>query len=63
MFHSNERNVTETNCSEIGHVHYGNTGYVVQGLLELLWTVCSEEKLQSCLKSRKFQNPFNNDSQ
>ena len=32
-----------------------------QGLLELLWTVYSEGKLQSCLKSRNFQNPFNND--
>ena len=39
MFHSNERNVTETNRGEIGHVHYGNTGYVVQGLLELLGTI------------------------
>ena len=29
-----------------------------QGLLELLWTVYSEGKLQSCLKSRKSQNPF-----
>ena len=32
-----------------------------QGLLELLWTVYSEEKLQSCLKLRNFQNPFNKD--
>ena len=32
-----------------------------QGLLELLWTVYSEGKLQSCLKLRNFQNPFNND--
>ena len=30
-----------------------------QGLLKLLWTVYSEEKLQSCLKLRIFQNPFN----
>ena len=29
-----------------------------QGLLELLWTVFSEEKLQSCLKLRDLQNPF-----
>ena len=27
-----------------------------QGLLELLWTVYSERKLQSCLKLRDFQN-------
>ena len=31
----------------------------LQGLLELLWTVFSEGKLQSCLKLRNFQNPFN----
>ena len=30
-----------------------------QGLLKLLWTVYSEEKLQSCLKLRNVQNPFN----
>ena len=30
-----------------------------QGLLKLLWTVYSEGKLQSCLKLRNFQNPFN----
>ena len=33
----------------------------VQGLLELLWTVESEGKLQSCLKLRNFHNPFNKD--
>ena len=32
-----------------------------QGLLELLWTVYSEGKLQSCLKLWNFQNPFNKD--
>ena len=30
-----------------------------QGLLKLLWTVYSVGKLQSCLKLRNFQNPFN----
>ena len=30
----------------------------MQGLLELLWTVYSEEKLQPCLKLRNFENPF-----
>ena len=34
---------------------------VRQGLLKLLWTVYSEGKLQSCLKLRNFQNPFNKD--
>ena len=29
-----------------------------QGLLELLWMVFSEEKLQSRLKLRNLQNPF-----
>jgi hypothetical protein len=29
-----------------------------QGLLELLWTVFSEEKLPSRLKLRNLQNPF-----
>ena len=33
----------------------------IQGLLKLLWTVYSEGKLQSCLKLRNFQNPFNKD--
>ena len=33
----------------------------MQGLLKLLWTVYSEGKLQSCLKLRNFQNPFNKD--
>ena len=32
-----------------------------QGLLKLLWTVYSEGKLQSCLKLRNFQTPFNKD--
>ena len=32
-----------------------------QGLLKWLWTVYSEGKLQSCLKLRNFQNPFNMD--
>ena len=32
---------------------------LVQKLLKLLWTVYSEETLQSCLKLRNFQNPFN----
>ena len=32
-----------------------------QGLLDLLWTVYSEGRLQSCLKLRNFQTPFNND--
>ena len=32
-----------------------------QGLLELLWEVYSEVKLQSCLQLRNFQNPFNKD--
>ena len=31
---------------------------VCQGQLVLFWTVYSEEKLQSCLKLRNFQNPF-----
>ena len=30
----------------------------MQGLLELLWTVYSEEILKSCLKLRNFQNPL-----
>ena len=34
---------------------------VMQGLLELLWTVYSQGKLQSCLTLRNFQNPFNKD--
>ena len=34
----------------------------MQGLLELLWTVYSERKLQSCLKLRNFQNPLKDDS-
>ena len=38
-----------------------SSGMVVQGLLKLLWTVYSEGKLQSCLKLRNFQNPFNKD--
>ena len=33
----------------------------IQGLLKLLWTVYSEGKLQSCLKLRNFQNPFDKD--
>ena len=33
-------------------------GAVCQGLLYLLWTVFSEEKLQPCIKSRNCQNPF-----
>ena len=33
----------------------------IQGLLELLWTVYSEEELQSCLKLRNFENHFNKD--
>ena len=32
-----------------------------QGLLKLLWTVYTEGKLQSCLKLRNFQNPYNKD--
>ena len=35
--------------------------YLWQGLLKLLWTAYSEEKLQSCLKLRNFQTPFNKD--
>ena len=36
--------------------------YIInQGLLELLWMVYSEGKLQSCLKLRNFQNPFYKD--
>ena len=34
---------------------------LVQKLLKLLWTVYSEETLQSCLKLGNFQNPFNKD--
>ena len=34
----------------------------MQGLLELLWTVYSERKLQACLKLRNFQNPLKDDS-
>jgi len=34
---------------------------LLQGLLKLLWTVYSEGKLQSCLKLRNFQDPFNKD--
>ena len=34
---------------------------LIQGLLELLWTVYSEGKLKSRLKLRNFQNPFNKD--
>ena len=33
----------------------------IQGLLKLLWTVYSEEKLQSCLKWRNFQKPSSKD--
>ena len=29
-----------------------------QGLLELLWTVYSDQKWQSCLKLRNVQNPL-----
>ena len=29
-----------------------------QGLLELFWTVYSEEELQSCLQLRNLENPF-----
>ena len=38
-----------------------DTPDLVQALLELLWMVYSEGKLQSCLKLRNFQNPFNKD--
>ena len=31
----------------------------IQGQLKLLWTVYSEEKLQSCLKLRNFHNHSN----
>ena len=31
---------------------------IIQGLLELLWMVYLEEKLQSCLKLRNFQSHF-----
>ena len=34
---------------------------ILQGLLKLLWTVYSEEKVQSCLELRNFQNPSNKD--
>ena len=33
-----------------------------QGILKLLETVYSEGRLQSCLKLRNFQNPFNKDN-
>ena len=39
----------------------GVSGSSSQWLLKLLWTVYSEGKLQSCLKLRNFQNPFNKD--
>ena len=38
-----------------------DTPELVQGLLELLWMVYSEGKLQSCIKLRNFQTPFNKD--
>ena len=34
---------------------------IMQGLLELLWTVYFEGKSQSCLTLRNFQTPFNKD--
>ena len=40
----------------------GHLFHETQGLLELLWTVYSEEKLQSYLKLRIFQSPFNKDN-
>ena len=40
---------------------YRKVNTAKQGLLKLLWTVYSEGKLQSCLKLRNFQNPFNKD--
>ena len=44
--------MSETNVSQLE---------LTQGLLKLHWTVYSEEKLQSCVELRKFQNPFNKD--
>ena len=46
--------MSETNVSQLE---------LTQGLLKLLWTVYSEEKLQNFknFKLRKFQNPFNKD--
>ena len=34
---------------------------LLQGLLKLLWMVYSAGKLQSCLKLRNFENPYNED--
>ena len=41
--------------------NYQSNCKTMQGLLKLLWMVYSEGKLQSCLKLRNFQNPFNKD--
>ena len=44
------------------HTHQlGPVSAFSQGLLELLWTVYSEGRLQSFLRLRNFQNPFNKD--
>ena len=45
----------------LGKIWWFKYSSLTQGLLKLLWTVYSEGKLQSCLKSRNFQNPFNKD--
>ena len=44
--------MSETNVSQLE---------LTQWLLKLLWTVYSEEKLQSCFKLRNFQSPINKD--
>ena len=49
---------TSTTTTVILNKFRGELNLLVQGLLELLWTVYSEEKLQPCLKLRNFENPF-----
>ena len=45
----------EDSIMQVTHVPTSSTHVVSKGLLELLWTVYSEEELQSCLKLRNFE--------
>ena len=49
------------NMNDIHTHQLGPVSAFSQGLLELLWTVYSEGRLQSFLRLRNFQNPFNKD--
>ena len=51
----------EDSIMQVTHVPTSPTHVVSQGLLELLWTVNSEEELQLCLKLRNFETRFNKD--